>query len=269
MTTGATTPRATDTGGTLAGQIALVAGGGLRNAAAVRALVDAGATVVLQAQGDDELAGAAGFTGCSILDQPVEKFGDADALVAAVVAEHGGIDILLTPVAPMTSAGILDLDAATWEHDVRRTAKRSAGLARAVSHQLVAQGRGGRILSFGSSAAFSSPGTAQAAAHAAAISLNNALHVALADHGVNANCVLLDPETGDGPLLGALVGHLAGKASADIAGRLLHCSGREVGLYTMPLIIESAHVMLRFGDTVDADTVGELLQPLLTVGRPS
>lgn len=259
----------TDIDGALSGQVALIAGGGLRNGAAVRALVGAGAGVVLQAQGEDELAAAAEMTGCTVLDHPVETFADADAVVAAVVAEHGGIDVLLTPVAPTTSAGILDLDAATWESDVRRSAKRSAGLARSVAHQLVAQGRGGRVISFGSSAAFSSAGTAQAAAHAAVLSLNNAVHVALAEHGVNANCVLLEPATGDGPLLGALVAHLAGKASADIAGRLLYCSGREVGLYTMPLIIESAHVMLRFGDTVDADTVGELLQPLLTVGRPS
>lgn len=261
----------------LHGQTAMVAGGGVGNAGAVRALVDAGVRVVLQAQGDAELASATALAALgdrvSVVDRPVDGFADADAVVAGVVDEYGSLEILLTPRAPRTDAGLQELTAEGWDDAIRNSAKRSAGLARAAARQFVEQGRGGRIITFGSSATFTSRGVTRAAVNSAAISLTSALHVPLADKGITANCVMLDPRLdGDGAgsrLLGALVVHLADKASADIAGRLLYCSERELGLYTMPLIIESAHVVLRFGEEIDDRTVHEHLQPLLHVGRPA
>lgn len=261
----------------LHGLTALVAGGGVGNAGAVRALMDAGCRVVLQAQGETELASATALAALddqvSVVDRAVDGFADADAVVAGVVDEYGSLEVLLTPTAPRTDAGLREVTADAWDADLRSSAKRSAGLARAAARQFVEQGGGGRIITFGSAATFTSRGVTRAAVNSSVISLTSALHVSLADKGVTANCVMLDPGlAGDGAasrLLGSLVVHLADKASADIAGRLVYCSEHELGLYTMPLIIESAHVVLRFGDDVDDGVVHEYLQPLLHVGRPA
>ena len=64
----------------LDGKVALV-GGGEHVGAIASALLDAGATVIVQSQGD-----VAPIAGATVVDAPVRDFAAADALVAKVVA---------------------------------------------------------------------------------------------------------------------------------------------------------------------------------------
>lgn len=239
----------------LAGRTVLVAGPDTTGAAP--ALAAAGARTVVTS------AGAASFDDC-------------DAAVAAAVAEHGAVDVLLLPVPPRTSARLQDLDPAQWREGIESVTRRSTGLLRAFARHRVAAGGGGHVVSFASSAVFDSEGVGQASMNAAVLSLTSGASATLAPHGIAVNCVVLGggepqggmprPDTDDDGTLLSLVVHLAG-VDPSFTGRYVYCGGRDVGLYAMPLVIEQAHLLLRLPETPDPDELGLALAPLAEVGQ--
>lgn len=243
----------------LTGQVALVGGTDPRTDAISAALRAAGAEVV-----------AAG-------DRPITSFADAEALVAEVVSAHGRLDILLTPIPPAQSDGLLALTEGPWRDFITTYLKRSVALARAASIHMATAG-GGRIVTFSSSTTFLSTGVEQAAVNSSILSLTSAIALTMTDRNVLANCVVLGhPDTDQGgmppvstsgpDLLVPTVVQLCDPNGANISGRFVYCGGADIGLYTMPLIIENANVVISFGDQPDADTVGEFLAPLTNVGK--
>jgi NAD(P)-dependent dehydrogenase (short-subunit alcohol dehydrogenase family) len=147
-----------------------------------------------------------------------------------------------------------------------------------VARHRVALGGGGRIVTFASSATFQSGGAGQASLNAAMLSLTSAAALTLGEHGVPVNCVVLggtdsaqggvpQPDVEGAEIIGSTVVHLAASADPAVTGRYVYCAGRDVGLYAMPLVIESANVLMRFSDDIDPETVGHLLTPLVDVGR--
>lgn len=255
----------------LDGKVALV-GGGEHVAAIASALLDAGATVIVQSQG-----GIAPIAGATVVDDPVRDFAAADALVAQVIAEHGRLDIVLTPAPPATSGGLLALGEDPWRQFANEHLTRSVALARAGAQHLVAAG-GGRIVTFASSTTFLSEGVEQAAVNAGILSLTSALSITLTDKAVNANCVVLGSPGRDqggipgitsenAGLLGATVAHLCSDAAADMHGRYVYCGGSQVGLYNMPFIVAGSNVLIDIVDAGANAPVGEYLTPLLNIGR--
>lgn len=254
---------------------ALVAGGDRHLPAIVAGLTRLGVQVVLQTQGDAEreaatrVADAAGGT-VEVLDKPVCSFAEADELVAAVAATHDGLGILLTPPVRIGDHALADLDERGWHADRTAFQLRAVALARAAARQFVAQGAGGRVVTFSDAATFSSTGVTQAAVNASMLSLTSAIAGPLAVHGVTANCVVLGDggdAAGEPDLVGSLVAHLCSPDGAAVNGRFVYAAGRDLGFLSMPLAIENPHALVRFGDDAGADDVAAFLSPLSTIGR--
>ena len=188
----------------LHGRTALVTGAGAPDGIgfAIAGLLAArGARVALAATGERIHARAAelGARGAvatgHVADLRDEQ--QAAALVAAVVAAHGPIDVLINN-AGMTQAGeplaepqIGELTQAAWDAELGRTLGITARMCRLVAPQMAARG-GGRIVNVGSVtgpyAAF--PGVAAyAAAKAGVDGLTRALAVELGPAGVAVNSV--------------------------------------------------------------------------------
>lgn len=268
----------------LAGSTALVVGAGRGVERVVEVLAEAGAHVVLHVDGDDEqrtalvLARSLPAGSVTVVDTPARSLADALVAVDDVVAARGGIDLLLTAAPPRTSAELLDVDEAGWADTLAACLKRSVGITRAAARHAVAGERPLRVITFSSSATFHSRGALQSSLNAAMLSLAGAAATTLAPHGIPVNCVVLGgsdsvqggvplPDVEGGDVLASTVLHLATAADPTFTGRYVYVGGRDVGLYSVPLIIESTHVLLRLPEDADAATVGSVLTPLAEVGR--
>lgn len=274
--------------GSLTGRVVLMAGGGRGLESVAAALLREGAVLALQAQGEAERkaaarveAGGAHSGTCRVLDETVTDFADADRVVSALAAAAGRVDVLLTPAPPEEAGHLTDLGPDAWGATVAHL-RRVVGLTRAAARHMAGRGAG-RVITFSSSSTYESAGAGRAAVNSAVLSLTSAVAASVGGQGVTANCVLLGGEPAGEPAggpqgvpgafpggadaLAPLVAHLCDEASAQINGRFLYVSGGDVGLYAMPLIVESAHVLLRFADTVGKDDVGRALAPLLNIGK--
>lgn len=266
----------------LVGRTALVVGGGHGVERAVEVLAEGGAQVLLHVDGDDERRTAAVLAastpGTTVVDGPARSLADALATATALAAEHGPIDLLLAAVPPRTSPELLDVDEAEWADGLSSCLKRSVGLVRAVARQAVEGGTPLRVLTFSSSSTFHSRGSLQAELNAAMLSLAGAAATTLAPHGIPVNCLVIGargaeqggvpgPDVEGADVLASTIVHLAVDADPSFAGRYVYCGGRDVGLYSVPLIIESTHVLLRLAEDADAEAVGAALTPLVDVGR--
>ncbi|MFN8147669.1 MAG: SDR family NAD(P)-dependent oxidoreductase [Candidatus Nanopelagicales bacterium] len=266
----------------LAGRTVLVVGGGRGIERAVEVLAEAGARVLLHVDGDEERRTAAvlaaSLTGVVVLDAPARTLADALDVVDGIVAEHGPVSLLLTAVPPRTSPALLDVDEGEWADAIAACLKRSVGLTRAVARRAVADGSPLRVVTFSSSSTFHSPGALQSSLNAAMLSLAGAAATTLAPHGIPVNCVVLGaagadqggvpaPDVEGAEVLASTIAHLAVDADPTFTGRYVYCGGRDVGLYSVPLIIESTHVLVRLPDEADATAVGAVLTPLVDVGR--
>ncbi|GAA2741543.1 hypothetical protein GCM10009868_08010 [Terrabacter aerolatus] len=255
----------------------LVAGGDRHLGPIVTALTALGARVVLQAQSHEELeragAVAAAFSGVEVLDTDVRSFRAADHLVAGL-AGHGGLDVLLTPPILTSNGPLIELDKTGWRDALTAHQKRAVGLARAAARAFVAQGRGGRVVTFSRSDTFRSRGVEAAAFSAAMLSLTSAIAAPLREHRVTANCLVLGDALAPSPdspaakdMVAELVAHLCGPDGEQVNGRFFYASTSDLGLYSVPLAIADPHAMVRFGAAASETPVGELLTPLLNIGK--
>jgi 3-oxoacyl-[acyl-carrier protein] reductase len=122
----------------------------------------------------------------------VAKSSDVQAMVETVVARFGGIDILVNNAALTDHATILDSAEEEFDKVIAVSLKGPYLVTKYVAQQMVKQGRGGKILNFGSTSGLIGrhDGIAYAAAKAGVINMTRALAVQLAPYRIRVNCVV-------------------------------------------------------------------------------
>jgi D-sorbitol dehydrogenase (acceptor) len=176
----------------LAGKIAVITGGarGIGRAIGER-YAGEGARVVVADLNAAECQATAAAIGHGALGIAVDvtRQDSIDALVAATVAQCGGIDILVN------NAGIFDMGPLleiTHERYRKVFAVNVEGLLftlQAVARQMIAQGRGGKIINFASQAGRRGEAlvAVYCASKATVISLTQSTGLELAKHRINVN----------------------------------------------------------------------------------
>jgi hypothetical protein len=185
----------------LAGQTAIVTGGGTGIGLAIaRALGRLGATVALASRDADHLASGADALRADrsqVLTVPVDVRDPAsvDAMVDAVVAETGRIDILINNAAGNFICRAEDLSPNGWNAVIGIVLNGSFYCSRAVGRHLIARGGGGSIVSILATYAWTgSAGTIHSAsAKAGVMAMTQTLAVEWARHKIRVNAVAPGP----------------------------------------------------------------------------
>jgi len=183
----------------LDGRVAVVTGGG-RNVGEAIALfmaregarvavvdldADRGARTVAKIEA--EVPGSAAAFVCDVSDSH-----DVQRMVDSVVAELGGVDILVNNVA-ITDRGatVLDLDEDEWDRVLAVTLTSVFLCTKYVGRRMVAQERGGAIVNIGSTSGYRARPNASAypAAKAAVINVTRSFAAQLAPHRIRVNSV--------------------------------------------------------------------------------
>jgi NAD(P)-dependent dehydrogenase (short-subunit alcohol dehydrogenase family) len=122
----------------------------------------------------------------------VVKTSDVKAMVEKVVARFGGIDILVNNAALTDHATILDSAEEEFDQVIAVSLKGPYVVTKYVAAQMVKQGRGGKILNFGSTSGLigRADGIAYAAAKAGVINMTRAMAVQLSPYRIRVNCVV-------------------------------------------------------------------------------
>lgn len=178
----------------LKGKVAMITGGarGIGRAIAARYAQEGARVVIadLNEAGAREAAAVVG-SGALGLRLDVTDQGSIDAAVASVVSQCGGLDILVNNAGLFDLAPIVEI---TRESYARIYAVNVEGLLftlQAVARQMIAQGRGGKIINFASQAG--RRGEPQVAVYcsskAAVISLTQSAGLDLIQYGINVNAI--------------------------------------------------------------------------------
>jgi len=209
----------------LAGQVAIITGAGRNIGKAMAKLFAAeGAKIAVaemhEGRGQavaDEITRAGGEAMLALCD--VSKSGDVHEMVKKVVAKFGGIDILVNNAALTDHATILDSSEDEFDKVIAVSLKGPYVVTKYVALQMVKQGRGGKIVNFGSTSGMVGrpDGIAYAAAKAGVINMTRAMAVQLAPYRVRVNCVV--PNRSGSPV--GYDDNVAGsRAFQNLAGRL-------------------------------------------------
>ena len=178
----------------LRGKVAVVTGGarGIGRAIAERYAAEGARVVVADLDATACAAAAAAIGGGAFGIRLDVTFQDSiDAMVKTVVAEAGGIDVLVNNAGIYEMQPILDM---TRDRTARVFAVNVEGLIftlQAVARQMVAQGRGGRIINFSSQAGRRGEAlsVAYCATKAAVISITQSTALDLIRHGIGVNAI--------------------------------------------------------------------------------
>jgi len=122
----------------------------------------------------------------------VSKGPDVAALVKAVVARFGRIDILVNNVAISDNKHIFDITEEEWDRVIAVTLKSQFLMGKHVAQQMAAQGTGGRIVNIGSTSGFMgrSRAVAYSAAKGGVANLTRAMAAQLAPHKIRVNAIV-------------------------------------------------------------------------------
>ncbi len=122
----------------------------------------------------------------------VTKSSDVQAMVQKVVGKFGGIDILINNAALTDHANILDSKEEEFDKVIDVSLKGPYLVTQYVAAQMRDQGRGGKIVNFGSTSGMIGrfDGIAYAAAKAGVINMTRAMAVQLAEYKIRVNCVV-------------------------------------------------------------------------------
>lgn len=165
----------------LTGQVAVVVGaapGGLGERAAI-VLAEQGATVVRA-----DLDGAGVDLAVDVTDEP-----SVDALVAAVLARHGRIDVLVNAAGVMLRKAYDATTVAEFEHVVRVNLTGSWLLARAVAPVMADTGRIVNLSTVYAERVGPVPESAYYASKAGVANVTRALAAELGPRGITVNCL--------------------------------------------------------------------------------
>jgi 2-deoxy-D-gluconate 3-dehydrogenase len=179
----------------LTGKVALVtgAGRGLGQAAAI-GFAEAGADVALVGvTTTDETAKrvrALGRKVCQIKADLLQRT-SVSKIVETTVKELGGIDILLNNAGIIRRAPILEFTEKDWDEVIQVNESAVFFLSQAVAKQMVAQGRGGKIINIASMLSFQGGirVPAYTASKSAVMGLTRLMANELASHKINVNAV--------------------------------------------------------------------------------
>jgi NAD(P)-dependent dehydrogenase (short-subunit alcohol dehydrogenase family) len=122
----------------------------------------------------------------------VSQSDDVREMVRKVVERFGGIDILVNNAALTDHATILDSTEEEFDKVITVSLKGPYLVTKHVAAQMVKQGRGGKIVNFGSTSGLigRADGIAYAAAKAGVINMTRAMAVQLAPYKIRVNCVV-------------------------------------------------------------------------------
>ncbi|MFQ8431028.1 L-iditol 2-dehydrogenase [Amaricoccus sp. W119] len=178
----------------LEGKSALITGAARGiGAAFAKAYVAEGATVAI---GDialdraEETAAAIG-SGAYAVQLDVSDQGSIDAAIAAVVERAGGLDILINNAALFDAHNIVDITRASYDKLFSVNVAGTLFTMQAAARQMIAQGRGGKIINMASQAGRRGESlvAVYCATKAAVISLTQSAGLNLIQHGINVNAI--------------------------------------------------------------------------------
>lgn len=178
----------------------------------------------------------------------VAKTGDVKEMVKKVAARFGGIDILINNAALTDHANIFDSTEEEFDKVIEVSLKGPYLVTKYVAQQMRDQGRGGKIVNFGSTSGMVGrfDGIAYAAAKAGVINMTRALAVQLAEHKIRVNCVVPNrsgsPVGYDDDVAGSrTVQNLAGRlgtADDQAKAALFLVSDESDFIYGHPLVVD-------------------------------
>jgi D-sorbitol dehydrogenase (acceptor) len=176
----------------LQGKTAIVTGGARGiGRAVVEAYAAEGATVAIaDILADEAEAVATGLGGRAFaVPLDVTKRESIDAMVAAVVSRQGGIDILVNNAAVFDMAPIVEVTERSWDLQFAINTKGLFFTLQAVAKEMIAQGRGGKIINFASQAGRRGEAlvSVYCATKAAVISITQSAGLDLIKHRINVN----------------------------------------------------------------------------------
>ena len=122
----------------------------------------------------------------------ISKATDVQEMVKKIVARFSAIDILVNNAALTDHASILDSTEEEFDRVIAVSLKGPYLVTKYVAAQMVQQGRGGKIINFGSTSGLigRADGIAYAAAKAGVINMTRALAVQLSPYKIRVNCVV-------------------------------------------------------------------------------
>jgi 3-oxoacyl-[acyl-carrier protein] reductase len=181
----------------LAGKVALVTGAGknIGRAIALRLAAD-GAAIVVNGRSDEaaikavaeEITAAGGRAMAYRAD--ITKPEEVAAMAAAVAAQFGGVDILVTNAGLRRQTSFLDMSFAEWREILSVALDGAFIITPAFAQQMIARGGGSIIGLSGISTHVGTPNRAHVSASKSGLEgLMRALAVELAPKGIRANCV--------------------------------------------------------------------------------
>ena len=117
---------------------------------------------------------------------------DVETMVNKVVGRFGGIDILVNNAALTDHANIFESTEEEFDKVIAVSLKGPYLVTKTVAVHMAKQGRGGKIVNFGSTSGLigRADGIAYAAAKAGVINMTRAMAVQLAPHKIRVNCVV-------------------------------------------------------------------------------
>ncbi len=178
----------------LADKIAIITGGARGIGAAVaRRYAEEGARVVVADRLLDEaksVAAALGHGAFAVALDVTDPQSIA-AMVAEVVSQAGRIDILVNGAAVFDLAPIVDITRESYHKVFRVNVEGLIFTLQAVARQMIAQGKGGKIVNFASQAGRRGEAlvAVYCASKAAVISFTQSAGLALIKHGINVNAI--------------------------------------------------------------------------------
>lgn len=176
----------------LAGKVAIVTGGARGiGAAIVEAYAAEGAVVAIADLAGDDGEVLAQRLGSKTFFVPLDvtKQESIEAMVQAVVAIAGGIDILVNNAAVFDLAPIAEVTEKSWDILFAVNVKGLFFTLQAVAKRMIAQGRGGKIINMASQAGRRGEAlvSVYCATKAAVISLTQSAGLDLIKHRINVN----------------------------------------------------------------------------------
>ncbi|QYZ70091.1 L-iditol 2-dehydrogenase [Neotabrizicola shimadae] len=170
-----------------------------------RAYIGEGATVALADINAEAVAKAAASLGpqAHAVQMDITRQDSIDAGFVEAVAKMGGLDILVNNAALFTSAPIVDITRADYERLFAVNVAGTLFCMQAAARQMIAQGKGGKIVNMASQAGRRGEGlvAVYCATKAAVISLTQSAGLNLIAHGINVNAIapgVVDGEHWDG-----------------------------------------------------------------------